>query len=259
MHKRDADLLYKIKEFFLVGTIISDRQAYVVYTVRSLKDLNDVIVPFFEKHFLITQKRSDFELFKEIVSIKANNRHLSLENFNRILSLRANLNNGWSEKLQKAFPNIVPVDRPLFTIQEIPNPWWLAGFIDGEGCFIINIQESISSVDGSINYKVWLTFYITQHVRDAILMGSIVKYLDCGQLVKKSNQMAVDFKVGKLENILSKVIPFLQKYPLQSAKFRDFKDWVEASVLIRDKEHFTENGINKLKSIKNGMNKKREQ
>lgn len=90
MHKRDADLLYKIKEFFLVGTIISDRQAYVVYTVRSLKDLNDVIVPFFEKHFLITQKRSDFELFKEIVSIKANNRHLSLENLNRILSLRAN-------------------------------------------------------------------------------------------------------------------------------------------------------------------------
>lgn len=151
------------------------------------------------------------------------------------------------------------MDRPLFTIQEIPNPWWLAGFRDGEGCFIINIQESISSVDGSINYKVWLTFYITQHVRDAILMGSIVKYLDCGQLVKKSNQMAVDFKVGKLENILSKVIPFLQKYPLQSAKFRDLKDWVEASVLIRDKEHFTENGINKLKSMKNGMNKKREQ
>jgi hypothetical protein len=101
-----------------------------------------VIIPHFEKYTLLTQKRADFELFKQIVSIKANNRRLSLENFQKILSLRANLNLGSSEKLQSAFPDILSVPRPVFTLQEIPDPLWLIGFIDGEGCFIINIQNN---------------------------------------------------------------------------------------------------------------------
>lgn len=115
-----------------MGSLYKDGDSYFIYSVRSLKDLNDAIIPHFEKYTLITQKRSDFELFKQIVFIKVNNRRLSLENFQRILSLRANLNKGWSEKLQNAFPNILPVPRPVFTLQEIPDPQWLTGFIDGE-------------------------------------------------------------------------------------------------------------------------------
>jgi len=63
-------------------------------------------------------------------------------------------------------------------------------------------------------------------------MESIVKYLDCGQVIKIKSQLCVDFKVGKLENILTKIIPFLQNYPLQSVKLIDFKDWVKAEAAV---------------------------
>lgn len=117
------------------------------------------------------------------------------------------MNLGLSEKLQNAFPNLIKVPRPFFTLQEIPDPQWLIGFIDGEGCFIINTQNSISTVSGRVLNKVWLTFYITQHSRDTLLMESIIRYLNCGQVLKISTQSAVDFKVGRFEDITSKVIP----------------------------------------------------
>jgi hypothetical protein len=92
LHKRDEALLNRIKELFKVGALHKDRD-FIVYKVGSLKELNETIIPHFEKYPLLTQKRADFELFKQIVSIKANNRHLSLENFRgwlqKILSLRA--------------------------------------------------------------------------------------------------------------------------------------------------------------------------
>lgn len=254
LHKRDEALLQRIKEYFGVGTIYTDRD-YVVYAVRSLKELTEI--PHFEKHPLLTQKRSDFELFKQIVLIKANNRKLSQEQFEKILAYRANLNTGSSEELKNAFPNVCPVPRPFFALQEIPSPQWLIGFIDGEGCFIINTQQSISTSGKTLN-KTWLSFYITQHTRDSQLMESIVKYLDCGKVFKRSSQAAVDFKVTKFDEVIGKIIPFLQKYPLQSVKHVNFLDWVEASNLIENKEHLTAKGLEKINIIKDGMNKKRE-
>jgi LAGLIDADG endonuclease len=100
-----------------VGSINKDRD-FIVYKVGSLKDLTKTIIPHFEKYILLTQKRADFELFKQIVYIKANNRILSLDNFQEILSLRVNLNKGTSEKLKHAFPNIIQTPRPVFSLKK---------------------------------------------------------------------------------------------------------------------------------------------
>lgn len=45
--------------------------------------------------------------------------------------------------------------------------------------------------------------------------------------------------------------------PLQSVKQKDFQYWVEASILIGNKEHLTAKGLENIKIIKNGMNKKK--
>jgi len=49
------------------------------------------------------------------------------------------MNNGLSDKLKAAFPDIKPVQRPLVTDQEIKNPYWISGFPSGEGCFEVVI------------------------------------------------------------------------------------------------------------------------
>lgn len=61
LHGKDINLLNRIKSFFGVGSIsIRKRDNQVLYTVSSLNDLINVIIPHFEQYPLITQKQADF-------------------------------------------------------------------------------------------------------------------------------------------------------------------------------------------------------
>ena len=65
---------------------------------------------------------------KQVFNITKNKEHLTLEGLIKTLSIRASMNQGFSEKLMVAFPNIKPAERPLVENQTIIDPHWLAGF-----------------------------------------------------------------------------------------------------------------------------------
>lgn len=75
----------------------------VTYAVKNIKNLTEIIIPHFYNFPLLTKKFADFVLFKQIVFIMAKKGHLIGSSFEEILSLRANLNLGMSEKLKKIF------------------------------------------------------------------------------------------------------------------------------------------------------------
>ena len=82
-------ILELIKKFFGVGDIKSQGKDSVQYRVTSVKDLIEVIIPHLEKFPLITQKRADFILFKQVVNLMYNKEHLTVEGFQKILNLKA--------------------------------------------------------------------------------------------------------------------------------------------------------------------------
>ena len=50
---------------------------------------------------------------------------------------------------------------------------------------------------------------------------------------------------------------FFDKYPLLGVKSKDFSDFCIMANLIKDKAHLTQEGLNKIRQIKAGMNKGR--
>ena len=48
------------------------------FCVRSVKDLHEKIIPFFEEHPLKTAKQKDFQIFSEIIEMMVKGKHLSL-------------------------------------------------------------------------------------------------------------------------------------------------------------------------------------
>ena len=50
--------------------------------------------------------------------------------------------------LKLAFPNVVPVVRPLIKNKKFKYPNCLAGFTSGEGCYLIVIQASVTHTLG---------------------------------------------------------------------------------------------------------------
>lgn len=116
-----------------VGSVTKKGKDQYQYRVRSVKDLA-VVIDHFDKLPLITKKRADFELFKQVVDLINRKEHLTKEGLQQIINLRASINNGLSYELKVAFPNTIPVHRPVVD-QVIQDPNWLAGFAEGESNF----------------------------------------------------------------------------------------------------------------------------
>jgi hypothetical protein len=94
-----------------VGNIAKSGENLIQYRVSSIKDLA-VIVTHFDKYSLITQKRADFELFKQAVEIVNRKEHLTSEGLQKIVNIKASINKGLSAELKSAFPNTKSVPRP---------------------------------------------------------------------------------------------------------------------------------------------------
>ena len=252
LHIKDLALLEQIQLFFGVGKISKLEAESVQFRVYAIEDLK-VIVNHFDKYPLITNKLSDFLLFKLVVKLIEEGKHLTLDGVNKIMSIRAVLNNGQpSKNLNLALPNLEPVLRPEIKDRKIQNLHWLAGFTDAEGCFFVALKKSTGSKLGE---TVWLKFILTQHTRDEYLLRSLITTLNCGRYISKSGYG--EFVVEKFTDVNDKIIPFFEKFKLHGIKSKNFEDFKKAALFIKNKDHLTREGLNKIKILKGGMNKNR--
>lgn len=223
--------------------------------VHSLEQISNIIIHF-DRYPLITNKHADYLLFKEVIQMLLKKEHLTQEGLQAIVNIRGALNKGQTPLLKEAFPNSVAVPRPLVKLAStLPDPNWLAGFTAGEGCFLVNLRKSSSHKFGM---RVMLRFKLTQHTRDEQLLKSLEAYLDCGKYFSSPNGDHGDFWVLKFEDIVVKIIPFFNKYPLMNVKSKDFQDFCRVAEIIKSGKHLTLEGIDKIKKIKAGMNKGRD-
>jgi hypothetical protein len=91
-HKRDIKLLYNLKKFFNCGVVRKNHDTRFEYRVRSIKHLADIIIPFFQKYPLHTQKQFDFISFSKIVLKMQNNEHLTKEGIKQIIEIAKKMN-----------------------------------------------------------------------------------------------------------------------------------------------------------------------
>ena len=129
----------------------------------------------------MTQKKADFELFKQIVELISDKKHLSKEGVKELLSIRASMNLGLSDSFKEAFPDITPVRRPVVPlVEQFSNidPNWMLGFSEGESCFFIGVNKSNCTKSG---YQVQLKFLISQNLRDAELLKLFIDFFNCGK------------------------------------------------------------------------------
>ena len=219
------------------------------YKVSNIEGLINFVIPHFQKYPLLTQKRVDFEILVKIIQIIVRKEHLTSKGLLKIINLKASLNLGVPKKLLDSF-KVVPVERPKFNPDFIPDPAWLAGFCEGESCFFISIYKSTKS---KLGWAVQLVFKLTQHYRDLKLIQLIKDFLDCGRVERRAG-FATDFTVTSLKDIESKILTFFDKYPLVGSKLLNLKDFKEALKIMEVKGHLTEEGLNRIRVIKAGMN-----
>jgi imidazole glycerol phosphate synthase subunit HisF len=60
--------------------------------------------------------------------------------------------------------------------------------------------------------------------------------------------------VTSFKDITEKVIPFLDKYPIQGTKILDFLDFKRVADLMNNKAHLSKEGLDEIRFIKSKMN-----
>jgi hypothetical protein len=96
--EKSLGVLKKVQKHFGCGGIVLnkryDNHQYHLYRycVRSIGDLEDRVIPFFEKFPLRTSKQKDFKLFKKVVEMMLKKEHLTTTGWSRILTLAGRMN-----------------------------------------------------------------------------------------------------------------------------------------------------------------------
>lgn len=95
---KSLSALEKIKRYFDCGNIFVNKrydnhhEHIYRYCVRSLKELEQRIIPFFKEHPLQTYKQNDFLIFEKVVSAMIQKKHLTEGGRMKILQLISKMN-----------------------------------------------------------------------------------------------------------------------------------------------------------------------
>lgn len=278
LHRKDTEILEIIKNTLGIGKINNKGLTQVVYRVESFNEL-DILINHFEKYPLVTVKLSDYLIFKQCFEIIKERKHITKDGLLKIISLKTNLNRGLPPNIVEAFPNIVPIPRPDFLFKGIPDPFWISGFVSGDGYFTIKIGNNAGT---SIGIRVESRFGIGLHIREVEIIKGVAAYFnllypivsssensnecDITKNDEKSNvkykyirisDKVVSINISKLSDIVEKIIPFFEKYPIQGKKALDFEDFKKVVEIMKTNNHLTLEGLEKILEIRKGMNRNR--
>ena len=97
MNEKEKQLLEDIKDFFKCGELVYRKQyrnskPCYMYNVRKIKDLWEIIIPFFDEYRLRGTKLVNYLIWKECIERIYDGEHNTKEGYRTILLLRENLN-----------------------------------------------------------------------------------------------------------------------------------------------------------------------
>jgi len=248
LHIKDLFLLESIKNSLGVGNISKSGEKALIYAVDSITDI-PVIRHHFDKYPLVTQKLSDYLIFKKCFEMIKQDKHLTERGLLDIIGLKSNLNLGLPEKLKEAFPSVISVNKKEYKFNGIPDPFWVSGFVSGDGSFQIVFRK--------YNKGIFARFSIHLHVRDLEVLKGLSTYFKSNSIEKKVYilEKSAHLQISKFSDIVNIIIPFFNKYPIVGMKNWDFLDFKKVCNILETKKHLTSPSVfNKIVKIKSGMN-----
>jgi LAGLIDADG endonuclease len=100
--------------------------------------------------------------------------------------------------------------------------------------------------------------HVTQKASSVSILYAIQAYFGCG-VVKTDNQKmdGMKYQLSSYKDIDRVLIPFLEEYPLLTSKYLNYLDFKRAIEMLKNGEHLTREGIEKLKEMAQNMNTNR--
>jgi hypothetical protein len=135
--------------------------------------------------------------------------------------------------------------------QERLDPQWVAGFVDGEGCFRVSINKQPHMRTG---WQALPEFRVVQHSRDEAVLWRMQRFFGCGKVVRNHGERK-ELRIRRLRD-LEKVVEVFRECPLQTKKRKDLELFSEVLLIIKKRDHLSHEGLKRIAQLSWQMNRK---
>ncbi len=137
----------------------------------------------------------------------------------------------------------------------IPNPWYIVGFVEGEGTFHVAFYRDPKMKQ---SVKVIPEFHVSQSYLRLETLHDIQRFFGCGYLKRnhpKNPRDTTYVYVVRNRNDLEKyIIPFFKRYSLRSTKQQSFQLFAQIVGLMVNGKHRTRSGLRQIITLAYRMN-----
>ena len=138
------------------------------------------------------------------------------------------------------------------------DPWWVVGFVDGEGCFSVSIHSNPLARPTS-GWQIQPSFQVTQHVDHVMTLEALASFFGCGsaRLKGPKSDVAV-YTVYSTKQLKDRIVPFFEQYPLR-VKQDDFRTFARIVRVLRNREHHSPETFVEIVTLAYSMNRRGKQ
>jgi hypothetical protein len=134
-------------------------------------------------------------------------------------------------------------------------PDYVAGFVDGEGCFSVSVHPH-PTVRYGTRWLIAPSFHVYQHRDNVEILEKLLLFFACGHIRSKGpNSAVMTYSVYRRADLESSIVPFFERCPLRSRKHEEFLKFREVVWLMQAKAHRTDDGFRRIIEIAFSMNK----
>lgn len=127
---------------------------------------------------------------------------------------------------------------------------YLAGFVDGEGCFYVGFSKRN---DLPLKWQIITEFHVSQNPGGLKILEALRVKVGCGYLKPNHPKSARDktwvLVIKDRKELREKLVPFFEKHPLYSQKWQEFLVFRKTLKLIEEKRHLTQKGFKEIVNL----------
>jgi hypothetical protein len=128
---------------------------------------------------------------------------------------------------------------------------YVSGYVDGEGCFTVSIAPRLKL---AVGWEVRPSFSVSQNGDRAEVFHAVLALFGCGSIRPDRSDRTVKWETRRLGDLLERVIPHFERYPLLSGKRFDFERFASICRLMAMRAHRNPAGLGRIVELAWDMN-----
>lgn len=128
---------------------------------------------------------------------------------------------------------------------------YISGYVDGEGCFSVSFSKRDKF---TLGWETKPSLSVSQNEDRSETLFEMQKTFKSGFMRRDFSDKTLKYEVRSLNDLITKVIPHFDRYPMLSSKQKDFKLFKQICLLMQKGKHKDKKGLQKIVKLACRMN-----